>query len=124
MTEIIFKNESYLIIGARMEVHKKLGAGFLESVYAEALGIEFKKLNIPYEREKKLAIFYDNKPLTKYFKADFVCYDSIIIELKSSKYLNEEDHRQTKNNVKATQFKLGLLVNFGTPSLTYKRIVN
>jgi GxxExxY protein len=124
MTEIIFKNESYLIIGACMEVHKKLGAGFLESVYAEALGLEFKKFNIPYEREKKLTIFYDNKPLSKYFKADFVCYESIIIELKSLKCLNEADQRQTKNNVKATQFKLGLLINFGTPSLSYERIVN
>jgi len=107
-----------------MEVHKKLGSGFLESVYAEALELEFRKVNIPYEREKKLPVFYEDKPLNKYFRADFVCYNSIIIELKSSKFLVEADTRQTLNNIKATNFKLGLLINFGTPSLIYKRIVN
>ena len=107
-----------------MEVHKKLGSGFLESVYSEALEIEFKTAGILYEMEKKLPVFYDEQPLKKYFKADFVCYNSIIIELKATKFLIEADLRQTINNVKATKFKLGLLINFGTPSLTYKRIVN
>ena len=107
-----------------MVVHKKLGSGFLESVYAEALELEFKKSEIPYDREMKLPVFYDDQPLKKYFKADFVCYNSIIIELKATKFLIDADHRQTINNVKATNFRLGLLINFGTPSLTYKRIVN
>lgn len=107
-----------------MEVHKKLGSGFLESIYAEALEMEFKKAEIPYEREKKLQVFYENQFLNKYFRADFVCYNSIIIELKASKFLVDADRQQTLNNVKATKFKLGLLINFGTPSLTYKRIVN
>ena len=107
-----------------MEVHKKLGSGFLESVYSEALEIEFKDAGIPYEKEKKLPVFYDNKPLKKYFRADFVCYNSIILELKATKYSVEADRKQTLNNVKATNFKLGILVNFGTSSLTYKRIVN
>ena len=121
---IIFKEECYLIIGACMEVHKKLGSGFLESVYAEALELEFKKANVPYEREKKLQVFYDNQPLNKYFKADFVCYHSIIIELKATKYLIDSDTQQTLNNVKATKIKLGLLINFGAPSLISKRILN
>ena len=124
MTDILFKDESYKIIGACFEVHKKLGSGFLESVYSEALELEFIKVNIPYEREKKLSVFYDDQPLKKYFKADFVCYNSIIIELKATKFIIEADHRQTVNNVKATKFRLGLLINFGTPSLTYKRIAN
>jgi len=124
MTEILFKEESYKIIGACMEVHKKLGSGFLESVYSEALEIEFKKANIPYEREKKLPVFYENQPLKKYFRADFVCYNSIILELKATKFSVDADRQQTLNNVKATKFKLGILINFGTPSLTYKRIVN
>ncbi len=124
MTDILFKDESYKIIGACIEVHKKLGSGFLESVYAEALEIEFKNAGIPYEKEKKLSVFYEDKPLNKFFRADFVCFNSIIIELKATKFLIEADHRQTINNVKATQFKLGILVNFGTPSLAYKRIVN
>lgn len=124
MTDILFKEESYKKIGACMQVHKKLGSGFLESVYAEALEFEFKKVNIPYEREKKLPVIYDNQILKKYFKADFVCYNSIILEIKATKYLIDADSQQTLNNIKATKFKLGLLVNFGTPSLTYKRIIN
>ena len=124
MVTIIYKDESYKIIGACIEVHKKLGAGFLESVYAEALELEFKNAGIPYEKEKKLPVFYDDKPLKKYFRADYVCYDSIIVELKATKYTIEADRQQTLNNVKATNFKLGILVNFGTPSLTYNRIVN
>jgi len=124
MTEILFKEESYKIIGACMEVHKKLGSGFLESVYAEALELEFKRAEIPYDREKKLPVFYEELQLKKYFKADFVCFNTIIIELKATKFLIDADHRQTMNNVKATKFRLGLLINFGTPSLTYKRIIN
>lgn len=124
MTEILYKNESYAIIGACMQVHQKLGPGFLESVYSEALKLEFKRNEIPYEFEKKLPVFYENKLLNKYFRADFVCYGSIIIELKATKYLIDADLKQTLNNLKATKFKLGLLINFGTPSLTYKRILN
>ena len=124
MAEILFKNESYLIIGACMEVHKKLGSGFLESVYAEALELEFKKAGVTYEREKKLPVYYDEKTLNKYFRADFVCFNSIIIELKATKYFGDVDRQQTLNNVKATKFRLGILVNFGMPSLVYKRIIN
>lgn len=124
MADILFKVESYKIIGACMEVHKKLGSGFLESVYSESLEIEFKTAGIPYEKEKKLPVFYDDKPLNKYFRADFVCFNSIIIELKATKFLSDADQRQTLNSVKATNFKLGLLINFGSTSLTYKRIVN
>jgi GxxExxY protein len=86
--------------------------------------MEFKKAKIPCEREKKLPVYYDGTPLKKYFRADFVCFKSIIIELKATKYSGDADVRQTLNNVKATNYKLGLLINFGTPSLTYKRIVN
>ena len=124
MADILFKHECYLIIGACMEVHKNLGSGFLESDYAEALEIEFKKKAIPFEREKKLPVIYNNEPLKKYFKADFVCYHAIILELKATKYLIDMDSQQTLNNIKATKFKLGLLINFGTPSLTSKRIIN
>ena len=124
MTEILFKTESYKIIGACYQVHKKLGSGFLESVYAEALSLEFRKADIPFEQEKKLQVFYEGLPMRKFFKADFVCYKSIIIELKATKFTIDADIKQTLNNIKATQFKLGLLINFGTPSLTYKRILN
>ncbi len=107
-----------------MEVHSKLGPGFLESVYSEALEIEFKNACIPYEKEKKLTIYYDNKPLNKYFRADFVCFDSIIVELKATNFTIEANKQQTLNNIKATNFRLGLLVNFGMPSLKYYRLAN
>ena len=86
MTEILFKEESYKIIGACMEVHKKLGSGFLESVYAEALELEFKKVGVTYEREKKLPVFYDDKPLKKYFRADFVI-TRLFLNLKPQNFL-------------------------------------
>jgi GxxExxY protein len=124
MAEILFKDESYKIIGSCMEVHKKMGTGFLESVYTEALEIEFKKMGIPFEREKKLQIYYEGQPMRKFFKPDFVCFDNIILEIKSTAYITVNDMRQSLNYLKATQFKLGILANFGTPSLTYKRIVN
>lgn len=124
MADLIFKEESFKIIGACMEVHKKLGPGFLESVYSEALELEFNKAIITYEKEKKLPVFYDDKPLKKFFRADFVCFDSIIIELKATKFLIEADKKQTLNNVKATNFRLGLLVNFGEQSLKYYRFIN
>jgi len=119
MVDLIFKEESYKIIGACMEVHKKLGPGFLESVYSEALELEFNNAAISYEKEKRLPVFYDDKPLKKFFRADFVCFDSIIIELKAKKFIVEENKKQTLNNVKATNFRLGLLVNFGELSLKY-----
>lgn len=88
---------------------KSWGLDFGESVYSEALKIEFKNAGIPYEKEKKRLVIYDDKPLHKYFKADFVCYNSVIIELKATKFLIEANQRQTTNNVNATKFRPGLL---------------
>ena len=124
MNEVDFKEESYSIIGACMHVHSKLGSGFLESVYSEALTIEFSKRGITFEKEKKLPVYYDGQLLKKYFIADFVCYGKIIIEIKSVKMIIEPHRLQTLNNIKSTQFQLGILINFGTPSLTYKRLIN
>ncbi|HEY5590790.1 MAG TPA: GxxExxY protein [Paludibacter sp.] len=76
------------------------------------------------KKEKKLQVYYEDKPLNKYFRADCVCYDAIILEFKASKFLIDADRQQILNNLKATKFKLGILINFGTLSLTYKRIVN
>jgi GxxExxY protein len=124
MTLIVYKEESYKIIGACMNVHKKLGHGFLESVYAEALELEFIGEKIPCEKEKKLPVFYNDRPLKKFFKVDFVCYKSIIVELKATNFITETDCKQALNYLKATNFELALLINFSTPSLTYKRILN
>ena len=124
MSEIVYREESYKVIGACMEVHRKLGPGFLESVYSEALEIEFQKADIPYEKEKKLPVYYDDQQLHKYFRADFVCYDAIIIEIKATNFTVDANKKQTLNNIKSTNFKLGLLINFGMPSLKYYRLVN
>ncbi|WP_346857764.1 GxxExxY protein [uncultured Draconibacterium sp.] len=120
---IVYKEESYEIIGACMEVHKQLGCGFLEAVYQEALAIEFENRKIPYEQEKRLQIEYKGKILKKEYVADFVCYDKIIIEVKALSKLAPEHLAQTLNYLKITDFDLGLLVNFGKSSLEYKRVV-
>jgi len=124
MVDLLFRDESYAIIGACMKVHSSLGAGFLESVYSEALCKEFEKRKIPFVKEKKLALFYEGEQLKKYFKADFICFDSIIVEIKSKSMLLGIDEKQTVNYLKATEHQLGLLVNFGEKSLKYKRFVN
>jgi len=120
---LIYKEESYKIIGACMEVHKELGCGFLEAVYQEALEIEFNNQGIPYEREKELKIYFKGIELRKRYNADFICYDKIIVETKALSNLTDDHLGQVLNYLKATQFKLGLLVNFGQPKLEYKRIV-
>ena len=124
MTEILFKDESFKIIGACMKVHTELGPGFLEAVYQEALEKEFKKRDIPYQRQPKLSLFYDGEKLKKYYIADFFCYDSIVLELKVSQFISEGQLKQLQNSLKSSRHKLGLLINFGTSSLTYKRIIN
>ena len=121
--EVLFKKESYSIIGAAMEVHRTLGKGFLESVYQESLGLEFKKRQIPFSREQILELFYKEDKLSKYFVADFICFDKIILELKSVSGLTSEHEAQVFNYLKATQMNLALLINFGSSSLQYKRIV-
>lgn len=107
-----------------MEVHKTLGCGFLEAVYQEALEIEFKKQQIPYNREEIMNICYKNEILKKHYLADFVCYDKIIIELKALAELTTEHEAQVLNYLKATSLQVGLLLNFGAKSLQYKRIIS
>lgn len=96
-----------------MRVYNLLGNGFLEAVYQEALEIELDRRHIPYEREKELEIYYDGIKLGKKYIADFVCYGKIILELKAVKELDDSHRSQLFNYLKATGFKLGLLINFG-----------
>jgi len=124
MTDILFKDESFKIIGACMKVHTELGPGFLEAVYQEALEKEFIKRNIPYKRQPKLTLYYDGVKLKKYYVADFFCYDSIVLELKVTQFVLDSHYKQLQNSLKLSRYKLGLLINFGTSSLTYKRIIN
>ena len=121
---IYYKQESYEIIGAAFDVYNKLGHGFLEAVYQECLEIELKKRGIPYEREKDIKIFYDGIELTHSYRADFVCYGKIIVELKAVSTLDDTHHAQIYNYLHATGFKLGILLNFGcSDGLEKDRIV-
>ena len=121
---IVYRQESYEIIGAAFDVYNKLGHGFLEAVYQEAFEIELKKREIPYEREKEIKIYYDGQDLKQTYKADFVCYDKIIVELKAVSELDESHHAQVYNYLHATGYKLGILLNFGcSDGLEKDRIV-
>src|SRR5581483_7756713 len=115
--------QTYAIIGAAMEVHRHLGAGFLEAVYQEALALELEAREIPFEREVFLLIRYKGQPLDCTYKADFLCYGEIIVELKALDKLTGNERAQVLNYLKATGLHLGLLLNFGTPSLIYERLV-
>ena len=122
--KILYREESFAIIGACMKVHRTLGAGFLEAVYEEALEREFQNLKIPFKRQVKLDLYYGNQKLTKQYRADFICYDEIIVEIKAVSFLHDNFSNQLLNYLKATNKKLGILINFGEKSLKYKRIIN
>ena len=124
MEEFLFKDEGYKIIGCFYAVYNTLGCGFLESVYQEALAKEFDKNNIPYIREQKVEIFYNEEKLKKHFKADFICYNEIIVETKAQKFIVKTDIDQVINYLNATKIKVAYLVNFGATKLYYKRLIN
>ena len=111
---------TYKVIGAAMKVHRNLGPGFLEAVYQEALEIEFQKQETLYEREVKLSIFYEGQELKTFYQADFIC-ENVIVELKALSQLSGTEESQVLNYLKATGLKKGLLINFGSSSLQYKR---
>ena len=115
--------ETYSIIGAAMNVHNELGTGFLEAVYQEALEIELKKLDIPFSREEEIPLFYKGEKLKKYYIADFICYNKIVVELKALQNISNTELSQVINYLKATNLKRGLILNFGNISLQHKRVV-
>lgn len=123
MPDLIYKDESFNIIGKYFEVHNNLGPGFLEKVYKDALEYEFKKFNIPYEREKEYIVNYKETILPHKFYADFVVYDKIILEVKSVSGIAAEFIAQAINYLKVPDNKLALIVNFGELKLKPKRIV-
>ena len=120
----LYKHEEYYkIIGLCMEVNKVLGGGLLEAVYKEALEIEFKNHGISYEREKEFKIYYKETLLKKRFYADFVVCNDIILEVKATKLIIDENIVQTLNYLAITKNKLGIIANFSTKSLQQKRLV-
>ena len=107
-----------------MEVHRRLGPGFLEAVYHEALVIEFITARIPFARETELPIYYREQRLNTSYRADFVCFDSVIVEIKALRELSGIDEAQVLNYLKATRIEIGLLINFGGASLEYRRFIH
>src|SRR5581483_103576 len=124
MAELMYKDESYRIMGACFEVYKELGCGFLEAVYQEALEIELASRGIPFRPQAELTLSYKGTPLKQVYVPDFVCWGKIILEIKAVQGLDDIFRAQVHNYLKATGYKLGLLVNFGHyPKVEYERIV-
>jgi GxxExxY protein len=124
MADIIYKLESFEIIGACFEVYKEKGSGFVESVYQECLEMEFGDRKIPFIIQPELSLSYKNRSLKSRFKPDFICYEKIIVELKALTALADEHRAQVQNYLRSAKMKLGLLVNFSHyPRLEYERIV-
>lgn len=115
--------QTYVIIGAAMEVHRELGHGFLEAVYQEALMMELTARQISFQREAPLQIRYKGQPLACAYKADFICFNEILVELKAIERLGNPEKSQVINYLNATKFSRALLFNFGSPSLEYQRLV-
>ena len=114
---------TYAIIGASMEVHRNLGCGFLEPVYQAALAVELTKRDIPFTRELKLPVFYKEVELDTPYKVDLICFESVVVELKALARMSGTEEAQLINYLKASGHETGLLVNFGTRSLEYRRFV-
>ena len=124
MSELLYKDEVYAIIGAAIEVHRVLGPGFLEAVYQEALEIELQARGIPFENQKPLAVTYKSHRLHKGYIADLLCYDKMIVELKAIDQLSGREAAQIINYLKTTGLHVGVLINFGSiGKLEWKRFV-
>jgi GxxExxY protein len=111
---LLYRDEVFRIQGAVFDVYRKMGPGFLEGVYQECLAIEFRRRTVPFEALKPLSLTYDGQLLRHSYVADFICFERILIELKAVRAIAPEHRAQTINYLRATDLKLGLLVNFGT----------
>jgi GxxExxY protein len=123
MTELLHKNEVYDIVGAAMEVHRVLGCGFLEGIYQEALQIELTERSIPYLPQQELSVYFKSRRLKKTYIADFIAFGKIIVEIKALPRLTSLEEAQILNYLKAAGLEVGLMINFGSTSLTRKRYV-
>lgn len=124
MAEILLKDEVYAIVGAAMEVYNHLGAGFLESVYQEAMELELTDLGIPFQAQVPLRIKYKDRVLQKSFCADLICYRSVLVELKAIDQTTRREEAQVLNYLRATGLRVGVIINFGDPGrLDWTRVV-
>jgi len=114
---------TYAIIGAAMEVHRLLGGGFLEPVYQEALEIELAKRSIPFLPQREFRVTYKGYELDAYYKPDLICFDEVVVELKALRRLSSTEEAQLLNYLKVTGLSVGLLLNFGSPSLEQRRFI-
>ena len=122
--DLIFKDESFKIMGACFDVYKTMGCGFLEAVYQECLEEELKLKNIPFTSQKEIILNYKGKILTQKYRPDFICFGKIIVGIKAISNIVDEHKARILNYLNATKYKLGILVNFGhSPKLEYKRMV-
>jgi GxxExxY protein len=112
---LLLREETYAIRGAVFEVYKAMGAGFLEAVYQECLGLEFVSAGLPFRATPRLKLSYKGVPLEQGYSPDFVCFEQIIVELKVARELAPEHRAQVLNYLRATGLQVGLLVNFGAP---------
>ena len=123
MNEIIYREESYQIMGACFEVYKDKGCGFLEAVYQECLELEFGDQGIHFQAQPRLSLSYKGRPLKQTYAPDFICYGKIVVEIKAVASLADEHRAQVHNYLRATGHRLGLLVNFGHyPKVESERI--
>lgn len=120
---IVGDRRTYAVIGAAMEVHRQLGMGFLEPVHEEALEVELDRRRIPYEREVDLPIRYKTVVLNQRYRVDFVGFREVLVELKALARLTSTETGQVINYLMASRLPKGILLNFGTPSLQYRRFV-
>ena len=123
MTDLILKDESYELIGICMEVHRELGMGFREIIYKDALEYEFQQRNIPYERERPYMVKYKSITLPRRYNADFIVFDSIILEVKATSLIVDGFVKQTINYLKASDLQLGIIANFGQNSFVSRRVI-
>jgi GxxExxY protein len=125
INELIYQEETFAIRGAVFEVYREMGSGFLEAVYQECLEKEFRRQNIPFTAHKELRLVYKGEILQQTYKPDFICYDKIVIELKAVKEISPEHKAQLLNYLRATDLKLGLLINFGSyPKVQIERMIS
>jgi len=123
MSEVVFKQESFEIIGICMQIHNTLGMGLKEVNYKDAMEIDFEEKSIPYQREVKFAVKYKNKILRNAYSADFIVFENIVLEIKSTQAISTAHKAQALSYLAITGLKLAIIINFGERSLTYNRIV-